>query len=88
MFGVGVRKYIFLNILFDILEVSSHSCLEESLGITNVDLAQSVTFYFVDNNWDPADSTVFWQDFVGGLQLQSTVLKSSDSTILIILAES
>jgi hypothetical protein len=58
------------------------------LGITNVDIAQSVTFYFVDDNWDPADITVFWQDFVGDLQLQSLVLKSSDSTILIILAES
>jgi hypothetical protein len=38
--------------------VSSHSCLEELLGIPNVDLAQSITFDFVDDMWDPADIAV------------------------------
>jgi hypothetical protein len=57
--SVGVREYIFLNMLLDILEVSSHSCLEELLGVTNVDLSRSITFDFVDDNWDLfADITV------------------------------
>jgi hypothetical protein len=58
MFSIRIRKCIFLNILFDILEVPSHSCLEELLSNTNVDIARSITLDFVDNDWDPADIDV------------------------------
>jgi hypothetical protein len=70
----------FLNILLDILEVPSHSCFKELLGITNVDLVRSIALDFVDDYWGPADNAIFAGFFVGDLQLQSLVLKSSNST--------
>jgi hypothetical protein len=45
---------VFLNILLDVLEVLSHSCFKELLGVTNVDLARVIALDFVDDHWDPA----------------------------------
>jgi hypothetical protein len=61
------REYVFL----DILEVSSHSVLEELLSVTEMDFSGRLTSDLEDYNWDPADIATYWQDPVGDLQLQS-----------------
>jgi hypothetical protein len=54
MSSIRIGQYIFLDVLFHVLKMSSHPVLEELLGITNIELVSQVTFHFVDHHWFPA----------------------------------